>query len=129
MSLFKGQPYPTQLNVLAQNPMPLLPTEPLPPVDTQLSISSEKKKTPTKQKRKSSEPISTGQVPFKKIPDYVNRLLEKKHCNFADREFAERALLNLARKLASQASVLDEWIRAIFEGGSFCSFKINCNVS
>ena len=117
---FQGQPYPTQLNVLAQNPMPLLPTEPLPPDDAQLSVPnvvlSEKKKTPTKHKRKSSELSSTGQVPFKKIPEYVNKLLEMKHSGFADRDFAERALSNLARKLANQASVLDEWTRAIFEG-------------
>ena len=34
---YQGQPYPPQLNVLSQNPMPLLPTEPLPQVNTQLS--------------------------------------------------------------------------------------------
>jgi hypothetical protein len=55
-------------------------------------------------------------VPFKKIPEYVNKLLEMKHSGFADRDFAERALSNLARKLANQASVLDVWTRAIFEG-------------
>ena len=79
-------------------------------------MSNDKKKTPTKQKRKSSEISPSGQVPFKKIPEYVNKLLEKKHNGFSDRDFAERALSNLARKVASQVSVLDEWTRAIFEG-------------
>ena len=77
---------------------------------------TEKKKTPTKQKRKSAEASPSGQMPFKKIPEYVNRLLEKKHSAFTDKDFAERALSNLARKLASQVSVLEEWNRAISEG-------------
>ena len=38
---------------------------------------------------------------FKKIPPFVHQLLEKKHENYSDGEFAERALSNLARKLAN----------------------------
>ena len=110
-------------------PMPLLPTEPLPnlnpnPVTTKQTES--KKKTPTKSKNRKSDPgfasNTSDQVPHKMIPEYVNRLLERKKENFNDKEFAERALSNLARKLASQGSVMNEWIRAITEEdpNSFC---------
>ena len=114
---FQGQPYPPQLTMLSQNPMPLLPTEPIP----QTSLKAEKKKTPTKagKKKESSSPGAPGQVPFKKIPEYVQKLMQKRHPGFQDREFAERALSNLARKLASQAAVLDEWVRAVEEADSF----------
>ena len=116
VAAFQGQPYPPQLNILSQNPMPLLPTEPL-PINPQLLATSEKKKTATKQtKRKSSESAtSPGSFPFKKIPEYVHHLLEQKNEAFTDVEFAERALSNLARKLASQTLVMEEWTRAIYE--------------
>ena len=106
--------------------MPLLPTEPLPQIETQLSVPnvSEKKKTPTKQKRKSAETSPSGQMPFKKIPEYVHKILEKKHFGFTDKEFAERALSNLVRKLASQVSVLEEWYRAISEGEFFSTIHL-----
>ena len=110
---FQGQPYPPQLTMLSQNPMPLLPTEPIP----QTSLKGEKKKTPTKAKKKEQSP--SGQVPFKKIPEYVQKLLQKRHPGFQDKEFAERALSNLARKLASQAAVLDEWVRAVEHADQF----------
>ena len=103
VSMYQGHPYPPQLSALTQNPMPLLPTEPLP-------IQSTKKTTPTKKAKKE---VISPKLPFKKIPEYVHRLLEYRHPGFQDKDFAERALSNLARKLASQASVLDEWSRAI----------------
>ena len=109
VSMYQGHPYPPQLSVLTQNPMPLLPTEPIP----QTNLKGEKKKTSPTKKPKKEVPI--GQVPFKKIPEYVHKLLEKRHPDFHDKDFAERALSNLARKLASQASILDEWLRGIYQ--------------
>ena len=110
VSMYQGHPYPPQLSVLTQNPMPLLPTEPIP--QAQANLKGEKKKTPTKKQKKE---VPIGQVPFKKIPEYVQKLLEKRHPAFQDKDFAERALSNLARKLANQASVLDEWLRGIYQ--------------
>ena len=109
VSMYQGHPYPPQLSVLTQNPMPLLPTEPIP----QTNLKGEKKKTSPTKKPKKEVPI--GQVPFKKIPEYVHKLLEKRHPDFHDKDFAERALSNLARKLASQALILDEWLRGIYQ--------------
>jgi hypothetical protein len=97
---FQGQPLPSQLSALSNNPMPLQ-------IPTPGTATPTKKKTPTKS-RKKADP--GGQVPFKKIPDYVQKLLLKRQDAFMDKEFAERALLNLARKLASQAVVMDEWV-------------------
>ena len=101
-------------------PIPLLPTEPLPNMNPKSSSamppaakSESKKRTPTKSKRNPPNQGSPGQVPHKMIPEYVHKLLEKRKEAFTDKEFAERALSNLARKLASQANVLDEWLRAI----------------
>ena len=121
----------TNFNPLNPIPMPLLPTEPLPNLNPNPVLKQnhpvEKKKTPTKSKNRKSDPgfasnIPSDQVPHKMIPEYVNRLLERKKDNFNDKEFAERALSNLARKLASQASVMNEWIRAVTEEdqNSFC---------
>ena len=107
---FSGGSFNPSMNSI---PMPLLPTEPLPNMNPKPSPKSEsKKKTPTKSKRNSNQG-SPGQVPHKMIPEYVHKLLEKRKEAFTDKEFAERALSNLARKLASQANVLDEWLRAI----------------
>ena len=50
---------------------------------------------------------------FKDIREFVLRLMEKQTENFADRDFAERALLNLSRKIASRPNVLAEWEKAI----------------
>ena len=115
-------------NPLNPIPIPLLPTEPLPNLNPNPVLKQpEKKKTPTKSKNRRSDPgsasnTSSDQVPHKMIPEYVNRLLERKKESFNDKEFAERALSNLARKLASQGSVMNEWIRAITEEdpNSFC---------
>ena len=91
--------------------MPLLPTEPIP----QTSLKTEKKKS----SKKKDPSVPSGQVPFKKIPEYVQKLLESRHLGFLDKEFAERALSNLVRKLASQALVLDEWVRAVVQADPF----------
>ena len=105
-------------------PMPLLPTEPLPNLNPNPTKSP--KKTPTKSKRKSDQG-SPGQVPHKMIPEYVARLLEKRKDAFTDKEFADRALSNLVRKLASQAHIIEEWIRAVTDEDSnryVCMYKM-----
>ena len=81
VSMYQGHPYPPQLSVLTQNPMPLLPTEPIP--QAQANLKGEKKKTPTKKQKKE---VPIGQVPFKKIPEYVQKLLEKRHSAFQDKD-------------------------------------------
>lgn len=103
------QPDPNVLNYQQNYPAPplnvlppiSLPTEPLPQMNLQpQQPQNEKKKTPTKSKRKSNESAV-------KIPEYVKSLLEKRHEGFNDPDFAERALSNLARKIASQTAVMD----------------------
>lgn len=91
----------------ASLPLPLLPTEPLP--QTCQSEPAAKHQQQGKNKR------SPAGTPSKKIPEYVRELLERKHPGFLDVDFAERALSNLARKIAGQTSVMDEWRRAIYE--------------
>ncbi len=124
------QPYippsgPPQMNMLQHPPpMPLLPTEPLPELNPNLQISpsksqpqsTEKSKTP-KGKRKSCDnsPAAAKNIPAKKIPEFVKSLLVKHHEGYSDVDFAERALSNLARKIANQGPVIHEWKRAILE--------------
>ena len=50
---------------------------------------------------------------FKDLRGFVLRLMEKQSDQFSDRDFAERALLNLTRKISSKSSELVEWERAI----------------
>lgn len=53
-----------------------------------------------------------------KIKNYVLQLLESRKDGFPDRDFAERALSNLARKLSSQPLMMAEWLKAIQTGDS-----------
>lgn len=93
----------------ASLPMPLLPTEPLPQ-----ACQNEQPKKAQQQSKSKRSPVT----PSKKIPEYVRELLERKNDGFLDVDFAERALSNLARKIAGQTSVMDEWRRAIYESDS-----------
>ena len=113
--------------------MPALPTEPVampeimgstssvsgpPPVTaaassdktTSPSASSKKK---SKKKSTATSPANSNVIPFKKVPEYVQRMLHFKHDEFNDVDFAERALLCLARKISNQAPVVEEWVRSV----------------
>ena len=53
---------------------------------------------------------------FKDLRGFVLHLMEKQSDQFSDRDFAERALLNLTRKISAKSSELVEWEKAIIEG-------------
>jgi hypothetical protein len=74
-----------------------------------------KPRTPKKQQpiAGSSDGSAHSGGSFKDLREFVNRLMKKETEHFADRDFAERALLNLSRKISSRPAELAEWEMAI----------------
>ena len=59
---------------------------------------------------------------FKNLKAFVSRLMEKQDEQFTDKEFAERAVLNLARKISSRPQDIAKWGRAI----EYSDFNSGC---
>lgn len=89
------------------------------------SLSSAAKGGKASRKRKSA-PGGEGQQGNRKqtealVRDFVSRVLQLQHDRFQDRDFAERALLNLARKVCqTQEGGLERWESAITGASSSC---------
>ncbi len=90
---------------------------------TSIRAKETKKRKPRTPKKQQSTGQGAAVNPFdhpvpsggsvKDIREFVLRLMEKQTMNFTDRDFAERALLNLSRKIASRPNILAEWEKAI----------------
>ena len=94
--------------VLSPPPQPVIQVPP--------PLHLQQKKVPNSAPRKRrSGGESAAQIKENHLKEYVRRLLDQQQESFADAEFAEKALLNLARKVAATGGqeVLKTWEDAV----------------
>ena len=74
-------------------------------------------KTPKKGRgrtpKKKSELPATPEPTVPKVKEYVSILMDHKLESFQDKEFAEKILTNLTKKISSKPDVVNDWIKAI----------------